>query len=60
MAGNLIFCFRKRKRNITMLKLAQIYLINTSFDQKLNEESENYHTSNFLTFFNIEIIKNSF
>jgi len=60
MAGNLIFCFRKRKKIITLSRLAQIIILNSSFDQKLNEQSKNYHQFNFWSFLNWEINKNIF
>ena len=60
MAGNLIFCFWKRNQIITLSKVAQIQVINTSFDQKLNEESEYYHIFNFWRFIYMAININIF
>ena len=60
MAGNLIFCFWKRKQITTLSKLAQIWFKNTSFDQKLNEEFENHHIFTFWSFFQMETDKNVF
>ena len=60
MAGNLNFCFWKRNQIIALSKVAQIQVINTSFDQKLNEESENHHIFYFWRFFYKEINLNIF
>ena len=39
--------FRKIPKSITLSKLAQISIMNTQFDWKLNEDFENYHVLYF-------------